>query len=78
MPRQPGKEAGVTLGVVHQDGGVRVENLVSASHLEAQEMLQKTITPQIIRLRTLEKWDGKMPEVYGGGNGDFIIDVMRK
>ncbi|BFI95281.1 MAG: prohibitin family protein [Rhodanobacter sp.] len=33
---------------------------------EAQKLLQQTITPQIIQLKAVEKWNGVLPQVVGG------------
>lgn len=34
---------------------------------QAQKLLQQTITPQIIQLKAVEKWNGVLPQVVGGG-----------
>jgi len=41
---------------------------------EAQTMLRETLTPEILKLRAVEKWDGKMPVVTGDGSA-AIVDV---
>jgi regulator of protease activity HflC (stomatin/prohibitin superfamily) len=33
---------------------------------EAQRLQRETITPTILQLRAIEKWDGKFPQVIGG------------
>lgn len=33
---------------------------------QAQKLLQQTITPQIIQLKAVEKWNGVLPQVVGG------------
>lgn len=33
---------------------------------EAQKMLKATITPEVLRLRAIEKWNGSLPQVVGG------------
>ncbi len=42
---------------------------------EAQTMLRETLTPEILQLRAVEKWDGKMPVVSGDGSAAAIVDV---
>jgi hypothetical protein len=32
---------------------------------EAQQLLQQTITPEIIQQQAVAKWDGHLPEVVG-------------
>lgn len=43
---------------------------------ESQKLLQATLTPEIIRLNAVQKWDGVLPKVVGGsGVIPFIGDV---
>jgi prohibitin 2 len=42
---------------------------------EAQKLLQTTLTPEIIRLRAVEKWNGALPKVTGNGAIPFIGDL---
>lgn len=42
---------------------------------EAQRLQALTITPNILTLRAIEKWDGKMPTVVGGDGGVPFINV---
>lgn len=39
---------------------------------KAQELLKKTVSPEIVHLRAVEKWDGRQPMVVGGGG--LILD----
>lgn len=39
---------------------------------QAQKLLQSTLTPQIIQLKAVEKWDGVLPRVTGNGAMPFI------
>ncbi|NJK33679.1 MAG: prohibitin family protein [Oscillatoriales cyanobacterium SM2_2_1] len=40
---------------------------------EAQNILQKTLTPEVLQNKALEVWDGKFPLIYGG-NALPLID----
>ena len=40
---------------------------------KAQELLKRTITPEIVYLRAIQKWDGKQPAVVGEGGA--ILDL---
>jgi regulator of protease activity HflC (stomatin/prohibitin superfamily) len=40
---------------------------------KAQELLRKTISPEIVYLRAVEKWDGKQPTIVGEGGA--ILDL---
>ena len=42
---------------------------------EAQKLLQTTLTAEIIKLRAVEKWNGVLPKVTGGGAIPFIGDL---
>jgi regulator of protease activity HflC (stomatin/prohibitin superfamily) len=39
---------------------------------EANITLAKSLTPELVNWRALEKWDGKLPQVNGGGATPFI------
>lgn len=39
---------------------------------QAQKLLQSTITPEIIQLKAVEKWNGVLPQVTGNGAVPFI------
>ncbi len=47
---------------------VEAEQTVAAAgaEAEAQRLQRATITPELIQLRAIEKWDGKLPQVTGG------------
>lgn len=40
---------------------------------DANKLLEESLTKEIIEQRFIEKWDGKLPTVYG--NSDSILDV---
>ena len=42
---------------------------------QAQKLLQSTLTPQIIQLKAVDKWNGVLPQVTGGGAVPFIGDI---
>jgi prohibitin 1 len=39
---------------------------------EAQRLLRQNITPELLQMKAVEKWDGKFPQVTGGGALPFI------
>jgi len=42
---------------------------------EGNRKLQESLTDELIRYKEIEKWDGKLPEIYGGADGVLpIID----
>ena len=48
---------------------------VARAEAEAQRLLRQTLTDEIIRLRAIEKWDGTLPQVTGGGGSVPFINV---
>ena len=38
----------------------------ATAEAEAQRLVRQTITPTILQLRAIEKWDGHFPQVIGG------------
>lgn len=47
---------------------------------QAQKLLQASLTPQIIQLKAVDKWNGVLPQVTGSGAVPFIgnMDSMAK
>lgn len=45
---------------------------------KAQELLRKTISPEIVYLRAVEKWDGQQPVVVGEGGAILDIGAIKK
>lgn len=39
---------------------------------ESQKLLRSTITPEILQMRAIEKWDGKFPQVMGSQTLPFL------
>lgn len=42
---------------------------------EANELLQKSLTEDILIQQWIEKWNGKVPEYYGGNGADLIFNT---
>jgi len=40
---------------------------------KANELLDKSLSPDILQKQWIDKWDGKMPTYYGGGDGMSLI-----
>ena len=45
---------------------------------KAQELLRKTISPEIVYLRAVEKWDGTQPIVVGEGGAILDLGTIKK
>ncbi|MGQ9865840.1 MAG: prohibitin family protein [Pseudanabaenaceae cyanobacterium] len=39
---------------------------------QAQKLLQETLTPEVLKNKAIEAWDGRFPLVYGGGALPFL------
>lgn len=39
---------------------------------DAQKLLKSSITPEILKKLAIERWDGHLPKVMGGGSNTFI------
>jgi regulator of protease activity HflC (stomatin/prohibitin superfamily) len=45
---------------------------------KAQELLRKTISPEIVYLRAVEKWDGTQPMVVGEGGAILDLGAIKR
>jgi regulator of protease activity HflC (stomatin/prohibitin superfamily) len=45
---------------------------------KAQELLRKTISPEIVYLRAVEKWDGHQPTIVGEGGAILDLGAIKK
>jgi len=53
--------------------GVAKARVIRAeAEAKSQELIRKTITPEIVYLRAIEKWDGRQPQVVT--NGGTLVD----
>lgn len=61
-------------GAVNEAKGRAESNLMLAkAQAESQRLLQQTVTPAILQLKAIEKWNGIMPQFTGSGNMMFNI-----
>jgi regulator of protease activity HflC (stomatin/prohibitin superfamily) len=51
--------------------------LEAEAEAEAQKLLQKSATKEVIDLKWIEKWNGNLPETMLAGNSSFIVDLKR-
>lgn len=49
------------------------EMIVAKAEAEANEMIEKSLTDQILKEKYIEKWDGKLPEVMAGEKDTLIV-----
>ena len=56
---------------------VEAEQTVAQAQAEAEAYRLKSeqITPQMIAMEYIDKWDGKLPAVAGGDSSSMLIDI---
>ena len=58
---------------------IRIEGeqkvVTARAEAESQRIQKETISPIILQLRAIEKWDGKFPQVIGGGGAMPFINI---
>jgi regulator of protease activity HflC (stomatin/prohibitin superfamily) len=58
--------------VVKAEAQAKATVLAAEAESKALELKRKAVTPELIMLDAVQKWDGKLPTVYGGGNGGMM------
>lgn len=58
------------------EGDAQATLTKARAQAEANDLLSKSITPQLIQYEQLQRWDGKLP-LFTGGGGTPLIDVSR-
>ena len=46
--------------------------ITANAEAEANRILSDSLTERLIKLREIEKWDGKLPTVYGDGTTSIV------
>lgn len=75
------KETTLAKAVTAKAHGEADANLIKAkAQAEANNLLQKTLTAELVRMKAIEAWDGRLPMISGGGSMPIInLDtVMRE
>jgi prohibitin 2 len=62
----------------HALGQARAMLARAEAEAKAQELLRKTISPEIVYLRAVEKWDGTQPIVVGEGGAILDLATIKK
>ena len=60
-----------------QQNALKAEQTVAQAQAEAEAYRLKSeqITPQMIAMEYIDKWDGKLPAVAGGDSSSMLIDI---
>jgi regulator of protease activity HflC (stomatin/prohibitin superfamily) len=64
--------------VAKTEGYARAVLARAEAEATANRKISESITPQLIELRKLEKWNGVLPTVQGGTNGGIIMQLPGK
>ena len=56
------------------EGEAQANLEIARAEAEAQQLLRETLSPEIIQLRTVEKWNGVLPTVMGGGDSSLFFE----
>ncbi|MEH0156634.1 prohibitin family protein [Limibacter armeniacum] len=54
------------------EGEANAKLAMAKAEAEAQRMLSQSITEKVLKLRSIEKWDGVMPVSIGEGTGAYL------
>lgn len=55
----------------------KTKQIIAEAEARSNERISKSITPELLQKQTIEKWDGKLPQVQGSGVNN-IIDLSKK
>ncbi len=58
------------------EGEAKAKIELAKAEAQAQELLRESLYPEIIKLRTVEKWDGVLP-IFMGDSGGIFLDIVR-
>lgn len=61
--------------VTEAKGKAEAIKVEAEAQAAANEMLERSLTDNVVKNKAVEKWDGKMPQVNGGGSMMFNIPV---
>ncbi|MEM7027973.1 MAG: SPFH domain-containing protein [Chloroflexota bacterium] len=56
------------------EGEAQAHLEIAKAEAESQELLRETLSPEIIQLRAVEKWNGVLPTVMGNGESSLFFE----
>lgn len=60
--------------VARAKANAEAKRIAAQAEKDANDLLQKSLTDEILRQNYIDKWDGKMPQYVGDGSG-VIVDI---
>lgn len=64
--------------VAEMEGAAKSKLIKARADAEANAMLSKSITQELLQWNSINKWDGKLPYAFGGGNMPFILPLPKE
>jgi len=61
--------------IAKAEAEAKVKKTKANAEAEANKMLEKSLTPEILKQLYLEKWNGKLPTYMTGNNSNILFDV---
>ena len=68
-------EANKTVKITNAQAEAEAKKIEAQGQADANALLEKSITPNILEDKKLDKWDGVLPKVVNGENGGIMIDL---
>lgn len=65
-------EAEARQKIAEAEGEAKKITTIADAQATANERLTRSLTPQLVQYEALQKWDGKLPQMTGGGGIPFI------
>lgn len=60
-------DAKAKVNTAHGDAEATLTN--AKAQAESQKLLRQSVSPELLQLKAIERWDGSMPQVLGNGSG---------
>lgn len=76
VAEQRAKQAHYEAQKAEQDANAEVNR--AKGQAEAQKLLRQTLSPELLQLKAVEKWNGVLPQVNGSGSMPFLNVKMRE
>jgi regulator of protease activity HflC (stomatin/prohibitin superfamily) len=58
--------------VQEAEGKAKARVTIAEAEAKANTLVQKSLTPEVLEFNMLKQWDGKLPQVMGGGVSPFV------
>ena len=59
------------------EGTAKSKMIAAKAEADANAMVNKSLTQELIKWQAINKWDGKLPHAMGGESSSFLIDLKQ-